>query len=147
MFTSDRVLLRGDDVLGAEVKGETILTRISTGGYYGLGVVGTVIWRLLDEPRRAGDLVAAVTGVFDVSVETASADLGAFLDDLLREGLVVLTGAPASASRAFASADWAVARSYEPPRLDRGSLRAAAGSNSSQDLATGAIGGPIRAVS
>jgi hypothetical protein len=55
-----------------------------------LNPVGTLIWRHLDEPRRAGDLARHLAGHFPgVDRRRLHADTEAFLSHLVADGLVV----------------------------------------------------------
>lgn len=53
-----------------------------------LNEVGTLVWSSIDGTRSERDLVALVTGAFEVSDEQAARDVAAFLDELAAASLV-----------------------------------------------------------
>lgn len=79
------------DVVFRPVNSEAILLNISTGEYYGLSTVATLmLTHLLDH----GDLestVARVCGEYDVAPARARADLDRLIEELAGEGLLDLS--------------------------------------------------------
>lgn len=55
-----------------------------------LNVVGTRIWELCDGTRHGAEIAAQISREFEVSLEQAEADVGAFLDDLKQRALVAV---------------------------------------------------------
>ena len=53
-----------------------------------LSPVAAFIWARMKQPVTLADLAAAVAGEFSVTPETALADCGEFVDDLLARGMV-----------------------------------------------------------
>lgn len=53
-----------------------------------LNATGRCVWELLAEDRSAEEIAAAVAVRFGVDPDRARADVDAFLDDLVRKGLV-----------------------------------------------------------
>ena len=51
--------------------------------------VAAFIWESIAEPRRIGDVVAAVVAEFEVDEETAAADTLALADELVQKNLVL----------------------------------------------------------
>lgn len=87
------MLRRVDDVVQREVAGEVFLVPIRGSladmqELYALNEVGSWLWARLDGSRPLADLVAGVMEEFDVDQRRAQEDTVAFLDDLLRTGLV-----------------------------------------------------------
>lgn len=74
-------LARGEDV--AE-RGTVIL--IISGMMHQLNLVGGRIWSLCDGSRDQGQLVEALLAEFDGDHGEISADVGEFVDDLLKRG-------------------------------------------------------------
>ena len=67
-----------DDILAIPVGN----TALHISGMISLNEVSRVIWSCLEQGAQLQDLVAAVTGTFDVSPEEATRDIEAFLSRL-----------------------------------------------------------------
>jgi hypothetical protein len=125
---------RCNDALSTESGYETILVRLGSGRFYGLGDTGTPLWNRLAQPARVEDLAAVLVSHYGSSPETATSDATAFLEELLGEGLVAPAAAPAYSHAPEIGAAAMNGRPYAAPRLDRGTLRqAAAGEEGSLD--------------
>lgn len=61
----------------------------SEGTLHTFNDVGAFIWESIAEPRRVGDVVAAVVVEFDVDEGTAAADTLAFADELMQKNLAL----------------------------------------------------------
>lgn len=68
---------------GSAVVIQTRLAEVST-----LDEVGTLLWAAIDGTRSEEDLAGMLCAQFDVTRETACADVAAFLDELAGAGLV-----------------------------------------------------------
>ncbi len=55
---------------------------------YTLNDVGAAIWQLIEPGRDADEIGRLIAQEFDVSVERATEDVGAFLDLLVAKGLI-----------------------------------------------------------
>jgi hypothetical protein len=82
-------LRREDGVLAQEANGQTVLLRLSDGGYYALDEVGARIWELCDGERPVAEIVTTLAGEFDAPEATVRADALEFIGDLRRERLLV----------------------------------------------------------
>src|ERR1035437_1945172 len=69
------VCARQPDVIWSAVDGEAVLLDLASGYYFSLNPVGTVIWDLLDGERTLGAIHEAICARFEVTPETAWADL------------------------------------------------------------------------
>ena len=75
--------------IAAEVlDGEAVLINLSSGVYYSLAGAGSFVWTCLENGQNCGEIIELLVAQFAVSRETAQADLGALLDEFLREKLV-----------------------------------------------------------
>lgn len=70
------------------VEDEAFILDLTTGNYYCLNPVATRMWCLLQEGKPVDDIVSDITSCYDVSQETAKADLNEFLNLLNQEKLV-----------------------------------------------------------
>ena len=76
------------DQVSCDLSGESAILNLKAGVYYGLNEVGTTIWKLIQEPRRVGDLRDALLEEYEVEPDRCEADLMILLQDLLNNGLI-----------------------------------------------------------
>lgn len=86
----DARLRRQEGILAQEARGQTVLLRLEDGGYYALDEVGARIWELCDGSRAIAQIVDVLCDEFDAPEAIVRADVLEFIDDLRREGLLVL---------------------------------------------------------
>jgi hypothetical protein len=84
----DRVLLPSPDVQGTCMEGETVLLDLSTGRYYTLNRLGSIIWEHCTGHSSISDIHAVLCDRFDVAPERALDDLVALVNHLIQEGLL-----------------------------------------------------------
>ena len=85
----DRILLRpSPDVQGTNMEGETVLLDLSTGRYYTLNRLGSVIWEHCTGHSTISDIHAVLCDRFEVAPERALDDLVALVNQLVQEGLL-----------------------------------------------------------
>lgn len=76
------------DVLHQEMGGETVLLNLANEKYFGLDLVGTRVWQLLNETQSANDVVTRLTEEYDVPIEQLRADVARLINELVAAGLV-----------------------------------------------------------
>ncbi len=85
----DGIVLRASpDVQGTTMDGETVLLDLSSGRYYTLNRLGSVIWEHCAGQSTMADIHAAICDRFDVAPERALNDLVALVNELIQEGLL-----------------------------------------------------------
>ena len=85
----DRTVLRSSpDVQGTTMDGETVLLDLSSGRYYTLNRLGSVIWEHCAGQSTMADIHAAICERFEVASERALDDLVALANELIQEGLL-----------------------------------------------------------
>jgi hypothetical protein len=85
----DRTILRpSPNVQGTSMEGETVLLDLSTGRYYTLNRLGSVIWEHCTGHSTISDIHAVLRDSFDVAPEQALDDLVALANQLIQEGLL-----------------------------------------------------------
>ena len=85
----DRTILRpSSDVQGTTMEGETVLLDLSTGRYFTLNRLGSVIWEHCTGHSKISDIHAVLCDRFDVTSSRALDDLVALANDLIQEGLL-----------------------------------------------------------
>ena len=86
--------IRSDRVLAQQVEGVAVLLSLDDGWYYQLNAVGSVIWDLCDGTHAVAEIGQAVYAQFATSPERAQADVAAFVESLVADGLVVVADSP-----------------------------------------------------
>jgi hypothetical protein len=74
--------------ISSESSGEAVILVLVSGTYFSLNAVGTVIWRLLQEPRTVQEICETIVRDYDVSEDRCRADVFRLLEDLERRGLI-----------------------------------------------------------
>ncbi len=84
-----QVVLRGNpDVQATNMDGETVLLDLSTGRYYTLNRLGSLIWEFCTGTHTISDIHMVICTRFDVAPERALEDLLTLVDQLVQEGLL-----------------------------------------------------------
>ena len=86
------VLLPNPDVRGTSMEGETVLLDLSTGRYYTLNRLGSVIWEHCMGHNTIRGIHAVLCDRFEVAPERALDDLVALINQLVQEGLLQQEG-------------------------------------------------------
>lgn len=82
-------VLRGSpDVQASNMDGETVLLDLSTGRYYTLNRLGSLIWELCTGTQTISDIHTILCDRFDVAPERALDDLVTLVNELTQEGLL-----------------------------------------------------------
>jgi hypothetical protein len=68
--------------------GETVLLDLSTGRYYTLNRLGSLIWELCTGTQTISDIHTILCDRFDVAPERALDDLVTLVNELTQEGLL-----------------------------------------------------------
>jgi Coenzyme PQQ synthesis protein D (PqqD) len=88
LLVHQSVLRHNPDVQGTNMDGETVLLDLSTGRYYTLNRLGSVIWELCTGHHTISDIHAVLSDRFDVAPERALDDLVTLVNELIQEGLL-----------------------------------------------------------
>ena len=76
------------NIVGDVIDGEAIIVNLEKGLYYSLDEVGGELWGLLQQEHTIKDMVAFLTGKYDVSPSAATAAVVKLVEDLHQEQLV-----------------------------------------------------------
>ena len=79
-----------DEVLFQEIEGECVLLNLKTEKYFGLDEVGTRFWHLLSENDETDKALSNLYNEYDVESETLQNDLAILIDQLSKQGLVMI---------------------------------------------------------
>lgn len=69
--------------------GETILVNLKNGNYYSFDKLGAVIWELIENNVSLNKIIEIINGKFPESGKKAEADIDAFIQNLLKENLLI----------------------------------------------------------
>jgi hypothetical protein len=87
-LTRDSVVAATPHHVSADMGEEVILLHLENGLYFGLGNVGTRIWKLLQEPIKVREIEAVLLKEYDVEPERCQGEVMNLVTDLLGQGLV-----------------------------------------------------------
>jgi hypothetical protein len=82
------VITRTDEIISADMDGETVMMSIEQGNYYGLNPIGSRIWELIEAPVSVSSLCDTLQAEFDVCPETCQQDVLEFLNQLKNEEIL-----------------------------------------------------------
>lgn len=102
-LSSQTMVMASQEQISCDLGEEAAILGMRSGVYYGLNPIGARVWNLLQQPRSVGEIRDAIVGEYDVTAEYFEPDLIKLLQQMLREGLVELTGTrpdPSSQSQA-----------------------------------------------
>ena len=93
---------REEEVASKVIDGEAIIINLANGVYYSMDKVGALVWDLLQTGYSLDEVIAAVTGQYDVAREQAESNVRDLVQELVQENLVVISennvAAPAQAT-------------------------------------------------
>jgi len=95
MLNQASVVVRRQEPLTTTVDGEIVMLSPDRGAYFSLGETGSRIWELLETPLSVDELCAGLVDEFAVDADTCHAETLAFLEELVRAGLVEVQDGPA----------------------------------------------------
>ena len=85
-----RYQLRSSDVTGKVIDGEAIIMNLATGAYYSMEGAGAALWELLELGCSQAEAVSALSERYDVEADVIARDVGAVVDELIAEELLVV---------------------------------------------------------
>lgn len=87
-LTLDTSVVRNPNSVFTDMDGDTVIMSIEQGNYYGMSDVGTLVWKMLEQPKSIREIVQAVRMEYTVDESTCQNDLFEFIEDLIKNGLV-----------------------------------------------------------
>lgn len=85
----DTVIARGADHVEAQMGGQTVMMSIQRGKYFALEGTAQRIWELTAEPVTVGQIVDRLVAEYEVERAQCAAEVVAFVEQLLENGLTV----------------------------------------------------------
>jgi Coenzyme PQQ synthesis protein D (PqqD) len=117
---SARFRVKTPDVMHELIEGEVIIINLVSGTYYSVRGSGAEIWELVQDAEDVSgeDIVEALSTVFECSRSELEGQVTQFLDDLLREGLVVEVESGEAPPMLQSSDNGRAPRPFEKPTLE-----------------------------
>jgi hypothetical protein len=81
---------RNPDLLFHDIDGEIVMLDIEEGRYYGLDMIGSRIWELVEHPVVISQLITTLIAEFDVNFENCKNDVMDFLKELALKKLILV---------------------------------------------------------
>lgn len=88
LIDENTAVAQAEELVAADMDGETVMMRIESGKYFGLDSVGSRIWSLIAEPRRVSQVIDKLLGEYEVERRQCREETMEFLHHLIAEGLV-----------------------------------------------------------
>ena len=74
--------------ISCEVNDETVILQFDSGEYFGLNDVGTLVWKMMKQPRSVRELRDAILSEYEVERAQCQHDLIGLLRELRASGLI-----------------------------------------------------------
>ena len=104
------------DVAAKVIDGEAIIMNLANGLYFSMDEVGSAVWEMVEAGCSLDEMADRLATSYDADRDAVAADVARIAEQLLSEGLVVVSEAAApAAAHAFAGAGG----SYAAPTLTR----------------------------
>lgn len=90
-ITPTNIITKAEIVLSAEISDETVLMSEENGKYYCLTETSREIWKQLDRPLSAKELIQNLSEKYQLQTSAIEADVIAFLEHFKEKGLITVT--------------------------------------------------------
>ena len=77
-----------DDIVSRNLQGEIVLLDLKTGSYYGLDVMGTIMWDLIQKHKSLEKVHGLLTEEYDIAEVQCTQDLLNFVSTLHDKKLI-----------------------------------------------------------
>ena len=77
------IISRNPEIITSEIDDEIVMMSIDEGKYFGLNVIGSAIWEILEQPQAIEDIISSLLKRFDVSEEQCQAESFTFIEDMI----------------------------------------------------------------
>jgi hypothetical protein len=82
------IVNRNDELVFAQMGDEVVMMSQDQGEYFGLNVVASAVWDLVETPRSVSELCEGLQGKFNVSPEQCQVEVLQFLEQMKENGLI-----------------------------------------------------------
>jgi hypothetical protein len=118
MALTDRLAPKSGEIAAKVIDGEAIIINLTNGYYYSMDGTGAFIWEAIKGGCSFGTMVETVSNRYDVSVEAATSDIRALLNQLMHEELVTLADDEAPSGMSQTPRD-SEKLAYKRPTMDK----------------------------
>ncbi|RKD23185.1 metallophosphoesterase [Ammoniphilus oxalaticus] len=91
-ISMNQIVAQMEGNIVSDMGGEKVMLSIDNGKYYNLGEIGGDIWEQIDQPIRVEQLIERLLAIYDVDRTQCEQQVFSFLERLLSEGLIKLSG-------------------------------------------------------
>lgn len=92
----DSIVVATKNLVSCALDEESAILNMDNSVYYGMNVVGTRVWNLVQKAQSIRTIRDAIVNEYDVTPEQCERDLLTLLDQMAAEGLIVITNAAAA---------------------------------------------------
>lgn len=82
------VVSQSKQQVSTEIDGETVMMSVEQGKYYGLDIIGSRIWQLLETPVSVSEILGKLLHEYEDKENTCEQDILILLDDLYNQDLI-----------------------------------------------------------
>jgi len=90
-INTNSIIQRNDDIVQAEIDGEIVMMSIENGEYYGLDIIASRIWEIIETPLKIIAICEQLLTEYDVTEETCQTDVIEFLNNMAENKIVIVT--------------------------------------------------------
>jgi len=87
-ISRDSIVTLTQTHVSCEVNGETVILHFDSGNYFGLNEVGTLVWKMIEEPRGVRELRDAILREYEVDADQCERELLDLLGELRERNLI-----------------------------------------------------------
>lgn len=84
------VIKKNTELLETDIDGEKVMMSLESGNYYGLDMIATRIWQLVEKPIKLGELINILLEEYDINREKCTQDVIEFLNHLENNRLLII---------------------------------------------------------
>ena len=90
LITIEHTVAQGGNTVIAEIGNELVALDANSGVCYGLNTVASHVWALIAAPRKVSEICETLRREYNVDAATCEQQVLELLEDLRREGLLVV---------------------------------------------------------
>jgi hypothetical protein len=88
------VVVAAPNQVSCDLQGETAILGLAKGTYYGLDLIGSHVWTMLQQPQSVEEIFEFLLQEYEVEPERCRQDLLSLLEQLRAEGLIEVRDGP-----------------------------------------------------
>ncbi len=88
-LSSSQLFQRNPNIVASEIDNETVMMDENFESYFGLHVIGTEVWNLLEHPHSIEQIAIDLLERYDVTFKQCVDDLTPLFSDLIESGMIL----------------------------------------------------------